>query len=39
MACIIEGITFSIDTNFYSYKDLEISLIGEHQIYNTALVL
>lgn len=35
----IEGITFSIDTNFYSYKDLEISLIGEHQIYNTALVL
>ncbi|WP_341877685.1 folylpolyglutamate synthase/dihydrofolate synthase family protein [Defluviitalea saccharophila] len=35
----IDGITFSIDTNFYSYKDLKISLIGEHQIYNTALVL
>ena len=35
----IEGITFSINTDFYSYKDLKVSLIGEHQIYNTALVL
>lgn len=35
----IDGITFSIDTEFYSYKDLKVSLIGEHQIYNTALVL
>ncbi|WP_058485813.1 bifunctional folylpolyglutamate synthase/dihydrofolate synthase [Defluviitalea phaphyphila] len=35
----IKGTTFSIKTDKYVYNNLEISLIGEHQIYNTALVL
>ena len=35
----LERMFFSIETDLYAYNDLELSLIGEHQVYNAATVL
>jgi len=35
----IERTRFSIETEFYSYDNLEFSFLGEHQIYNAATAL